>query len=923
MLHRLPRALLSVLLVASLVAQPAPTPAPASAPATAPTGAAKPTPAELAYWHQLQKELAELRTANLAGGLRSHPLEATAENLSAAVSRLEKFLDRRDKDPVADLGAELKDYRERLTKLCDLALTPLTVAAKFNATFLADGEQRIYRIIEIQKQLEAVDDYKPRLALLHDTLDRRFIAAGDEARPFFQILGVGDKARAAGALGSPEERDTQFLTDAAAIGPAFAELAKGHFVAGRSKHRLNEGLMEPLVETMEKFRKQFGDVPVAQFQEALKTTPNLQQKPGEFILKRHLIALEVLRRTEPIAHMIAMQEFNGAFRRWLGKADDVAPLGLCRDIAVARDGSWFAHVAAEKSLVIRDAATGKIRTTLTTPDPIRSLASALDGSVMIFTAAGLFSANVAHATPKLEPRAQRPSAFLEARLAGAAKADRFVYGLGVMPAMARGGVESTFSTNTNASRITSVAIDAEGRTLVLGYAGDNFSGVGQPTFGVDVIRIPTAEGAPKEGEQIATTRVSAPLNVAALALDLAPDGGLLASAWFGRFGGIVALDDLTDPKSPRKIFTLDGDPYTWVRLVAGQPTRVVAGTRHGTVRVWDAASRELLARFAVPAGPSGVAYALLGEEVVSVALGQSGVHRWKLADGALVASHDGTAPKSDDSAALSTERALHPARETLIALLHAPDDAARLKILETLRGPQAKLLDALGQRATTDHWFATIRANQIIALRKQKRATEGFEIGHKEIVGGTLDLDLVRITLGAGNSAFTAGPNPSLRKRLGELGERAVALFPADLEIQREYRLARADALGEQGKVAEAMKEMDQLGIVDPGEAPHAEFRYGILMFGFNVANKAGRTQDAMRHMIAALDYAQTKENQLMCANNTFALAYQLKDWKTAAQFANVVLNLDPNKKNDQDFIQAARYAYGQANPQPAGVKKK
>jgi hypothetical protein len=317
MLHR-PSALplvVSLLAVTSAVAQtPAPNPAPSSPTATAapaPSSAAKapaapapsataaaekPTPAELAYWAQLQRDLDELRRANLALGLRQSPLETSAENISAIVSRLEKFLDRRDQDPVADLGPDYKDYRERVMKLCDLALTPLTAAAKFKSTVVTDGEQRMMQTFTIFKGVSALDDHKPRLVALHDRLDARAVAAGAEPQWFFQVLGIGDKPRAAGSLGSPEERDAQFLKDAAAIGPVYADLAKGHFVAHRLKDGLTEGLMEPLLESVKKFREQFADAPDDQLREALRTAPSLQEKPGTFVLKRHLLRLELARR---------------------------------------------------------------------------------------------------------------------------------------------------------------------------------------------------------------------------------------------------------------------------------------------------------------------------------------------------------------------------------------------------------------------------------------------------------------------------------------------------------------------------------------------------------------------------------------------------------------------------------------------------
>lgn len=904
------------LIVSLATLAPVVTSAQAPAPA-APAPAEFVSKAEIAWWLQLQKDLTDLRAANLRAGIRAVPLEATPDNLSAIASRIEKFLDQRDQDPVADLGADFKAYREGLVKFLDLALTPVTAAAKFKSTVITNGEERMLTAFKIHKQVEAIDDYKPKLVKLHDALNRRVIAAGGESRLFFQIIGVGDKPRAAEALDSFEERDAQFIKDAAAIGEVFGDVARGHFVGTRKSHGLTDGLMEPLIQTLEKFRTEFADAPTDQLREALKTASSLQEAPGKFNLKRHTLRLDLLRRDDANAYAIAMQEFQGAFQRWLGKADEIVPLGLCRDLALAADGKWFAYAPAESTVVIRDAASGKIRSTFATEGKVRALAGAPGNELMIFTSTGWFTAAAGAEAPKPELRSSLKSAFLEPRLAAAPGGPRVVFGLGVKPGFAQAGHEHTFSVQKLASRITAVATSASGMSLVYGYAGDNLTGTGEPAFGFDVLEYP-GDQIELKGDASTSRRFGPPVTAAALSLAMSADGRSVAAAWFGRFGGAVSLDHLAEKDAKQLTFTVDAEPYHWVQIVEGKPRRVIAGTRHGNVRVWHAETRELLATFSVPAGPSGAAYGLLGEELISVALGQPGVHRWTIADGALVASYDGEAPKVDATALaarLAAERGAHPARETLLAALDAKDDQARTTFIETLRGPQAAQLDQLGQRGMVEQWLAALRAEQIQALGKAKRIAEGFELGSKEIAAGLVDPWLVYLTLYAGNLA-THSSKPDIRQRTLALGERAIALFPSDPNIQREYRKARSDAFAETGKIAEALKEVDELDVIDPKDAPHARRRYDILMYAYNFDHKAGRERDAMQHLISALEYASAKRDQLMLTTNIFAIAYKLKDWNLAVNAANMVLQVEPNQKNDQNFMAAARYAYSQANPQ-------
>jgi hypothetical protein len=900
-----------------LVAQNAATAPAATADAAA--APAKATGPELAYWKQLQTDIAELRSANLAVRLRTAPYEGRPEDLSAIASRLEKFLDRRDKDPVADLSPELKEYRERLIKLVELALVPVTASAKFKSTMVTNGEERMMTLMTILKQVGEVNAFKPKLALLHDSLNRRMIASGGEVRFFFQTIGIGDEPVAAGSLGSFEERDPQFLKDSAAIGQVFADLARGNFVENRKKHGLTDGLMEPLIQTIEKFRTQFADSPTDQLKDALKTARGVQEAPGEFNLKRHVLILEVMRREDAAAYTVAMQEFQGAFLRWLGKIDDIAPLGLCRDVATAQDGSWFAHSPSEKTIVIREAATGKIRATLEVDSPVRSLVAAPGNELMFFTGSGLYFADAKSENPTPTLRSALKSVFIEPRAASSRLPSRYVFALGIKPGVQRDTIQQTFSVQNAASRITSVASSDDGLTVAYGYAGDNVTGSGEPQSGYSLLKFSgKADEFGKEGAATTSNNVRSPLTGAVLSLSMSGDGKSVASATYGIFGGAVAYDKNETDETKRQTLALDAEAYHWVHLLEGNPVRVVAGTRSGNVRVWDATSRDLLSAFTVPVGGGGAAYGMLGEEVISVSLGAAGVHRWKL-DGSLVASYEGEAAKPEAAALaarLATEKEFTPARETLLAALNAPDNDARLKLIETLRGPQAKQLDGLGMRTMVDNWFAGLRIEQIRALGKEKRALEAFELGYKEISTGVVQPYLVYITLFYANRVFGKEATPEFKKRRLELGERAIALYPTEVTIHGEYREARVDHFQEQGKIKEAMKEVDELDIVDPNKAPHADRRWGVLMYAYDFAHKAGRDREALQALMDAQPYAADKKDSLMLATNIFAIAYKLQDWKLAVNAANMALNIDENQKNDANFMAAARYAYQMANPQ-------
>src|SRR5688572_18684519 len=102
-----------------------------SAPAaeSPPVVATPATAAEIAYWKQLQAELAEFRAANAAYGTRMF-IKFNVSQLNEIMSRTEKFLDARDGDPVDGIGADLVAYRRQLVAMLDATLTPLRLNAQ-------------------------------------------------------------------------------------------------------------------------------------------------------------------------------------------------------------------------------------------------------------------------------------------------------------------------------------------------------------------------------------------------------------------------------------------------------------------------------------------------------------------------------------------------------------------------------------------------------------------------------------------------------------------------------------------------------------------------------------------------------------------------------------------------------------------------
>lgn len=874
---------------------------------------------EVAYWIQLQKDIADLRQANAEAGAPRGLISLEPTKTSAVAARIEAFLDRRDADPVADLGPDFVAYRETLIKLMEYALAPVTGAAVFQSKGIANGEERMMAVMANVKQVDQIDGYKPRLALLHEKLFPRIVAAGGPPILFFQTLALGDKPTAPGTLATPEERDAQFLADSQAIDTVLGELVPEMFISPRETMGVSgESSMAELLKTFSNFRERFSDASITDLEQVLAQQP-AARPDGSFNLPRRLIQLELMRRKQPVMYNIALQEWQGAFARWIGKARETGAVGPTTDVTVSADGTWFAFSPSETTLAFHDLASGALRQAVELPEPIRGFSATHRGDVLVFTTRGPYVVDPNVSPAKIMFQAGRRSLFTVPRLAAAPTIDRQVYAIGVMPAVTNNdGVETTFTIAGATSTITAVAISRDGRRFAYGHAGDNVTGSGAPRYGFDVLEFEPGVINLAEGTEFKVLQESPVLRSAAVGLDLGATGKYAAAAWNGRFSNNVTFTDFSGEKPVRTVLAFDVQPYSWVGLLEGAQLRVAAATREGVVRVWDVASRELLTRFEVPAGPAGVGYALVGDELLSVSIGSPGAYRWNLADGAPVASLIGTAPERDPATLqtrLAAERELKATQELVLSLYlnDSEDDAADVQILDQIKAGDAKKLDALGLRKTVEYRLATIRAGQMYKLQDDRRNLESFELGMKDINEGVLDDYLLLATVRAGTYALDQNKNDAaLRTRVISLAERAVALYPGNLDLQIELSEAKVRAFAFKGDYAASIRQIDELDLLEPSRAPHADLR---LFINHTAANAAGNSVSAIPYFKEALRYVpeSDKARQISFAEAIFAIGVQAKDWPSALYGANVILNLNPAKQNDQDFMYWAREAYKNA----------
>jgi hypothetical protein len=878
-----------------------------------------PSPIEVAYWNSLNDELATLRTANRAAGIRALYGPLKAEQIAPVARALEDFLDRRDQDPVDELGPDMLAYREQLIGLIDLALVPVIGAQRYHSTLITNGMERMSAVLRIRRELKEVDDHKPRLAALHQDINQRIVAAGGQARPFFQVLGLGDEPRTAGDLINPEERHQRFIAESRQIHDSLGLLTEHVVVAlVRNQGISPENAMAAMDDAIQRMATTIGNASAADIRGALagRKPFNDDGTPSQPF---HLLTLGLLERENKVAHQLVMQEWRGAFHRWTGATDNFRPLAVAGDVAVDPRGQWFAHAVDAHSLVIRNL-SGTVLNSHRFDEELRAFAANTNGDIDILTTRRPYRIVMGGPTPQILSFDDRPNRFVQPHIAGAAHYDRAVFAFGVMPGTYTGTIQNTFAASRPGSRISAVGISGDGRRVTYGYAGDQYLPGGNVEYGF--YQLLFEQGPIDTASEIVARHGSMLVRGAVTALSLNDTGDRVASTLEGRFGGLVTYHEFTDDSVERKILAADGQAYHWVHLIDGDQPRVIAGTRQGVVRAWDVNSGQLLMRFEVPTGPEGVGLAVIGDALVSTALGDAAIHLWNLADGSLRATLDGNAPAIDEAllaARLDEERGWRAqVHDKFVRLWELPSDApARAALFAELRGPLKDTAAALGVLGTVNHGYARDRYLAVKALYDQKRHAEGFAMGRKDIDEGLLDAAHFELTLNCGaddlmygNRKDTAAAYPPLI----EFAERGTTLFDGNVYINTTLHQLRAYHFLAQTKVREALAEVDQMDQWSPSQAPRPQTRAYILNVAGNRLSGTNRRL-AADYFVEAVKWESDKTRQLGLAEGAFALAVQAQYWPKALDAANIILSLNPAKQNDANFMHWARTAYQNVNP--------
>jgi hypothetical protein len=900
--------ILRLLLLVTLVAPVLP----GRAAETVPVVTTPATAAEIAYWKQLQAELAEFRAANAAYAARVFTQFKVAQ-LNEIGSRTEKFLDARDADAVDGLGADLQEYRKQLSAMLNATLTPLRLYAQalgFGAGSANFNPQQAMMLgARAYSEFEAVNGYKYELYKLHQSINKRVVAGGGPRILFFRTLNLGDSSDFEYAKSTPAQRDEKFVAASRAIHPSLGVTAEKRFLKYRQDGRGADAIMlkrDEFITQVLGINKQMANMSEAKLDAEEKNVP--ADAPADTLaMFEFAFALERLRRTDSIAHSVLLENWKAVFAQWLGRADESSAPDGCNDVAISRKEGWFAFTADGKNVEGRSIDTGEIVFTVTSEFPIKGLVFGSNSSLYAFTTAGIFEmkppAGSAPATFHAVNKVAYPA--LVGAFAAAADRQRFAYAWGGALAIGSEGNEHLFKANSS-SVITAVDIDDAGRHIVVAYSGQDNTGAKDIRFGIDVLDLPESkqELADKSVESRSfNSAFAVPVTAAAVS-----EGAEYVAITTGHetFGTVELFHFVDRLKPAITQLALDNQSYNFVAIVGtGDQAAVVAGTRNGMIRVWSAKTGDLIARYLVPSGPQGIALAVEGETLISANLGAPGTYRWSAVDGKLLATLDGDAPKIDTArlaAELKAEQERRPVIAKYLVMRDVKDPQAKAAAASKLLETDGPALEASGLVDFVKSTISQAYEAELITLMEAEKYPELYKRA-KEFAAQNIKTQAVYYYLLLGARRTNA---PDADKLFAEAQE----LFPESNDISFQRHTYLKDKYSRADNVEAALKEIDQLNELRPDGAPRNAMRQGVLFDAADRAYNAGNQQRALDMYVKSLDYCPTKEDQLNVLPSIFPLAYALKNWYMCTRVASAILEMDPAKKNDKQFMDAARYAY-------------
>ncbi len=868
--------------------------------------AAEPTPAtaeEIAYWRDLQAVIAAFRAAN--SELPNQIIEMSVVQLNDAMDRVEAFLDARNEDEIEDFGQDIQDYHRNLIGLFEAAIPPLTEGTKFQEQAnRANPMARMMAGAKAVNLMEQAEDFKPTLRDLHQSISQRIVAGGGPNIFFFQGLNLSDKNWVSGRGLSPLERDERFIAESAGIDEGLGILAEHYFIPLRKDGRSDSeiaAIRDKTLELLQEFAESLGNMSSVQIKAELAKEP--PPDFSEVTIGRMGFALrqELIRRDRESDAAFRLIDWKACFARWFGEATANSVDLACDELAVSHDGVRYAYCPDLQTVMVRSTTDDAVIATQSFEGDVRGLAFDFEDRLMVFTTKGLFRWDVMlEDEPYL--RDNTASANLTGALATAATVDRFAQAWAHIPGFTRGNLD-TKVTARGSSNITAAAMSADGRLVGYGFSGTDNLGNGERTYdGVVIIGMPQQEDSTDE-------KLSSKFYLQAYrgpVTDIAFDDDASHLAFCLDTGEVVVFpvggDDTT-----RQQLTIDNQPYHFVTFLPGESPRVLAAARNGVIRIWNYETLELLQRYVVPTGPAGVAVGIEGDVLFSAALGADSLHRWNVATGEHLATVVGADPVIDTealAAALATENTLRPAITSLRELYKYKDDEREAFARQTL-AEQGELIDRLGRRKTLVNSVAGHIADRIRELNKADQHKDAVTTGLQAIEEGFTTMSVYYGTV----SALLSVDRLDESNRLLEEG---LQVYPSSSDLRYLYQWRQMQSARRSGNLEGTLAAIDELDLIRPKDRPNTALRIDAYALIANQKYQAGHKRAALDLNIKALDVCRTKDQQLGILPNAFSIAYEIKDWKMAVAVANMWMQVDPNKKNDKQFLEWARYAYSQ-----------
>ena len=873
---------------------------------------------ESSLWRELNLKINEIKTANAPINRPKTLIFMIPEvTLADAIVRMETFLAEQDLVSVEGMSAEMVEYHKLSTEFIGKMIDVLNKGIEASEAQSNNAKGRAFALnLEIFKIIRTADEAKPRIKFLHQAINKKM--PSEQQFAFWETLNLQDKVVEAKEK-TPEQLDAEFLTFAKSLNDGYGYIAQ--------KLIDNRTSLNPTKDALREIANGYVDFYMKFWEDTIKdSTASLSAAINNSKINpttKAIIQIVVDHRNNNTKGYIKRDDFYFSIERWLNDDTELPRAKASTTVAVSVDGKICAYSPDGQNIIIRTIADGKVVREIKGQDQslVMELGFANNGNLFVTATDKLEEINITSGKPVYTRSITSPQ--YTGVLSVSPDGSTFAWSMGTFPIIATMSSNDEYTlVGSDVSRISAISFAPNGSRLAVGRAGDEIRITDKmdPSSRVTIMDFNANEAGSNVNTKIDSSSKYTHQSTRITDVEFSSDSKRILSISNGLYGGMAVVEDVEINDTPRLYLAIDDQPYQNAFFAGQDDSHIVAISANGIVRVWDSKNGSLLNLFNITPGPSGIASGITDDKLIVASVGRNlcQVINWKT--GALLSTWAGESTKENlvNNELLKKEQGYRKALDAYSQLMvkynglpkkdEISDEqkAGFVSYLEGVQKEHGQTFRDMGRAKYVTRFITYYKINDIYQDLKAGKFDKVNAECQRMIANDVHDERVY--DYGSEALLFQKKYNAArtlIRTAIDRFGE-------SSKRLQKQYHYIESfiEATNGSGdKALEHANKMEELG--SSAKRVKSRRHYAYLRVAAQ-KNQQGKLQDSLGALDKASQHARDDATRLYCFEMGFNYAYSAKQYQIAVNLANLILKMDPKKKNNKSFMDCARYAYSQ-----------